>query len=114
MTLAEIKRNKVYGETAIPTGHYRITLKVLSPKYSTIDWYKKLTGGFMPRVQDVPGFEGILIHPGTTALDTYGCILVGKNTIKGGITESRATFEKLYKKMKAATDAGEDILLEIY
>lgn len=114
MSEAVIHRKKVYGETAIPTGNYKVTLKVLSPKYSTIDWYRKLNGGFMPRVMDVPGFDGILIHPGNTAEHTNGCLLVGKNTVKGGLTESRATFEKLYKKLKEASDAGEDILLEIY
>ena len=114
MSLGDIKHKKVYGETAIPTGNYHVTLKVISPKYSNIDWYYKLTKGFMPRVQDVPGFEGILIHPGNNPEQTYGCLLVGRNTVKGGLTESRVTFEKLYKKMKAASDAGEDILLQIY
>jgi hypothetical protein len=67
----------------------------------------------MPRLKDVPGFEGILIHTGNTALDTLGCILVGKNTIKGKLTESKATFAKLYKQMKAAHDRGEEITIEI-
>ena len=67
----------------------------------------------MPRLLNVPGFDGILMHPGTTALDSAGCILVGKNTIKGKITQSKDTFAKLYKLMKAAVDKGELIEIEI-
>ena len=67
----------------------------------------------MPRLLNVPGFEGILIHPGNTSFDTYGCILVGKNTIKGQVTQSKDTFAKLYKEMKNAADKGEVIEIEI-
>ena len=67
----------------------------------------------MPRLENVPGFSGILIHPGNTALDSSGCILVGKNTKVGQITDSKNTFSKLYKKMKKAYDKGEKITLEI-
>ena len=67
----------------------------------------------MPRLKNVPGFEGILIHSGSSALDTLGCILVGKNTIVGKLTQSKDTFAKLYKQMKAAHDKKETIELEI-
>lgn len=112
-TLSQIKSLKVYGETAIPIGTYTVAMDVLSPKYSAVKWYKDLCGGKMPRLLDVPGFEGILIHPGNTALDSYGCILVGRNTKVGMVTESKATFKKLYRKMKAAHDRGEKITITI-
>ena len=112
-SIATIKSKKVYGETAIPTGKYVVTLNVTSPKYAGITWYKNLCQGKMPRVLNVPGFEGILFHPGNTALDTNGCILVGKNTVKGKVTQSKDYFAKLYKEMKAAVDKGETIELEI-
>ena len=67
----------------------------------------------MPRLKDVPGFDGILIHPGTSALDTKGCILVGKNTKGGKLTDSRACFMEIYKLMKEAADHGEKITIEI-
>jgi hypothetical protein len=67
----------------------------------------------MPRLDNVPGFSGILIHPGNTALDSSGCLLVGKNTQVGKITDSKNTFAKLYKKMKAAYDKGEKITITI-
>ena len=112
-SLATIKSKKVYAETAIPTGKYTVTLNIISPKYSAVKWYRDLCKGKMPRILNVPGFEGILMHPGTTALDSAGCILVGKNTIKGKITQSKDTFAKLYKLMKAAVDKGETIEIEI-
>jgi len=114
-SLSYIKSRKVAGETAIPTGTYKVAMNVTSPKYSAVAWYWKLCQGKMPRLMDVPGFDGILIHPGGSngALDTRGCILVGRNTVVGKLTESKATFEKLYKKMKAAYDKGEEITIEI-
>lgn len=108
-----IRTHKVYGETAIPKGTYGVTLNVTSPKYAGVAWYWQLCRGKMPRLLDVPGFEGILIHPGNTALDTLGCILVGMNTKVGQLTESKTTFARLYKLMKAAHDRGEDITIEI-
>ena len=113
MTDAQIRRKKVYGETAIPKGTYLVDMGTVSPKYKAVAWYDKLCGGRMPRLKAVPGFDGILIHPGTTALDTKGCILVGRNTKVGQLTESRATFEVLYTKMSIAAKRGESIVIEI-
>ena len=113
--LGLIQQKKVYGETAIPVGIYRVLMDVVSPKYNGVAWYKALCGGRMPRLSYVPGFEGILIHPGggNGPLDTMGCILVGRNTIVGKLTSSRDTFKALFKKMDAAYKRGEEITLEI-
>ena len=111
--LSYIRSRKVYGETAIPKGTYRISMNTTSPKYSAVAWYWNLCKGKMPRLQDVPGFDGILIHPGNTALDTLGCILVGRNTKVGKLTDSKAAFKEVYKRMKDAYDRGEEITIEI-
>ena len=108
-----ILHTKVYGETAIPTGCYEVLMDVVSRKYAEVAWYKNLCGGKMPRLQGVPGFDGILIHPGNNARDAYGCILVGKNTVVGGLTQSRDTFKSLYSRMAAAHGRGEKITIEI-
>lgn len=108
-----IRRTKVYGETAIPRGTYEVRMDIVSPKYAAVTWYKNLCGGRMPRLMDVPGFEGVLIHPGNTAIDTLGCILVGRNTKVGQLTSSRDTFKALYRKMEAAWKRGEKITIEI-
>lgn len=112
-SLAVIRSKKVPNETAIPAGVYRITLDVVSPKYAAVKWYKDFCKGKMPRLLDVPGFEGILIHPGNTALDSSGCLLPGRNTEVGKVTSSRDTFKAIYKQMKKAWDKGEEITIEI-
>ena len=111
--LSYIKTRKVAGETAIPTGSYVVSMTTMSPKYAGVAWYYNFCGGFMPRLQNVPGFDGILIHTGNTALDTKGCILVGRNTKVGKLTESRVCFQEIYKLMKAASDRKERITITI-
>ena len=108
-----IKDRKVAGETAIPTGTYTVSMNTMSPKYAGVAWYYNFCKGFMPRLVSVPGFDGILIHPGNSALDTRGCILVGRNTKVGKLTDSRACFKEVYRRMKEAADEGEEITIEI-
>lgn len=94
MSLEEIKKIKVYGQTAIPTGTYKINMNVISPKFKNRFWAKPYNG-MIPRLENVPGYEGILIHPGNSAEDSIGCILLGYNTVKGKVTQSQDTFHKL-------------------
>lgn len=112
-TLAEIKRLKVHGKTAIPTGTYTIDMNTISPRFGQRAFYKSVCGGKLPRLTAVQGFSGVLIHCGNTAKDTEGCILVGVNSIAGKVTNSQATFRKVYAALKAAHDKGEVITLEI-
>ena len=93
-----IKLKKVYGSTAIPTGTYRISMNITSNKFSSRSWaipYK----GKIPRLLNVPGFDGVLIHPGNTDKDTYGCILVGENKVKGQVINSQNIWKKLMEKL---------------
>lgn len=101
--LQVIKSKKVYGDTAIPRGTYKITMDVVSNKFKSRSWAKPY-GGKLPRLLDVPGYEGVLIHPGNTSKDTLGCILVGKNNIVGQVTNSVNTFHTLMNKLLAEKD----------
>lgn len=78
----------MYAKTAIPTGTYKITLDVVSPKFSQKAYYKAFCGGKLPRLLNVKGFDGILIHKGSNADSSAGCIIVGMNTVVGGVTNS--------------------------
>lgn len=93
MTEQQIKSKKVYGETAIPTGTYRIIIS-----YS--NRFKKQ----MPLLLNVPGFSGIRIHTGNTEKDSLGCILVGKNKAVGKVLESRDTYNKLFSVLQKANE----------
>ena len=110
MSLAEIRKRKVYRMTAIPTGTYKLTMNVQSPKFAQIDYYKKYCKGYMPRLLDVPGYDGILIHRGSSANSSAGCVIVGYNTIKGKVTNSQKAWEKLMKTyLMPAKVLGENI-----
>lgn len=113
MSLEEIKAKKLKSITAIPTGTYTVTIDVKSPKFGNRRFYKKSCGGKVPRLLDVKGFDGILIHCGNTAKDTDGCILVGENKIKGQVINSQETFTRIYALLSAAKAKGEDITIEI-
>lgn len=103
--LYKIKSTKIMHKTAIPSGTYKVTLNVISPKYSKKEFYiKYANAGRVPRLIDVPGFEGVLIHCGNTADDSSGCILVGKNKVVGKVIESKETFIQLYQLLKLAKD----------
>jgi hypothetical protein len=95
MPLDMIRRIKVPGETAIPVGTYELSMRHISPKYSKKKAFA-FTGGVMPRLLAVPGYEGVLIHSGNTAADSEGCILVGENKAVGKVLNSMATFKALW------------------
>ena len=95
-----IRTKKVYGETAIPAGSYSVIVNY-SPRFKTS----------LPLLQDVPNFEGVRIHPGNTAANTLGCILVGRNWTPGSeqVTASRLAFEPLKQKIVDAIARGEEV-----
>lgn len=99
MTEEEIRTKKVYCETAIPTGEYRVIL-TWSMKFKRL----------MPRLLNVKGFDGILIHSGNTEKSSCGCLIVGYNKIKGKVINSREAFNKLFKILK---ETEEDISIKI-
>lgn len=112
MSLDEIKSKKVYGQTAIPKGTYNITLDVVSPKFKDRSW-AKFCEGKLPRLINVKGYEGVLIHVGNRAEDTLGCILVGQNATSGFVNNSTDTFKKLYSLLQDSKNKGEKLTIKI-
>lgn len=97
MSESEIKKIKIPGKTAIPIGIYRINMNVVSPKFGSKAFYKAVCNGKIPRLMEVPGFQGILIHSGNDSSETDGCLLVGKNKVIGKVLESQNTFTRLVR-----------------
>jgi hypothetical protein len=93
---------KVPGRTAIPKGLYTVTIT-----------YSERFKRELPLLEGVQGFSGVRIHPGNTAEDTEGCILVGKTKGPDFVGESRAAFAELFVKLERALQAGENVTLEI-
>ena len=111
MSVEQIKSMKVPGETAIPKGTYRVTLGVVSPKFSKYPFYMQTCEGKLPRLIDVKGYEGVLIHvadgPKRDSL-VQGCIGVGNLSAEEYLMNGKKVFVELYNKLK-----GNNIELEI-
>lgn len=102
-TLEDQEREvKIPGETAIPCGFYQIAI-TRSERFQR----------FMPILLNVPGFSGVRIHPGNTASDTEGCILVGNILGADSVGDSRAAFSTLFEKMRIAADSREPMSIII-
>jgi len=101
MSLAEIKAQKVYGATAIPAGRYRVA-------FTFSNRFQK----YLPLLIDVPGYEGVRIHPGNKAEHTEGCLLPGTSFTADFVGNSRAACAALFAKMKAV-ERNEQIWLTI-
>ena len=112
MSEAQIAKLKKYGETAIPKGRYEVKM-TFSPKFSSRAWAKP-TNGLLPEIMDVPGYEGIRIHPLNSAKDSLGCIGIGKNDKKGWISNSTAYYRNLVDNyIVPALDRGERVFITI-
>lgn len=93
---------KIPGKTAIPAGRYEVQV-TRSERFSKKAGHEVLT----PQLMNVPGFSGIRIHPGTTALDTEGCPLPGSfRPDLDHVTGSRVAYDGLLQKIKDGLSRG--------
>lgn len=109
----EYRTEKVWGETRIPAGQYHVGVRTeggFHNRYSTR--LRDIHRGML-HVQNVPGFEYILIHIGNTDDDTAGCLLVGRGIeCKDDIhvTHSLSAYRRLYSRVIDAAIAGNLII----
>lgn len=90
-----VRPAKIKHETAIPAGKYQVVL-AFSNRFQKV----------LPRLLNVPNYDGILIHPGNTAADTSGCLLPGRTRNVDFVGDSRTAFNQLFKKLQAANKKG--------
>jgi len=111
-TLEDEEREiKVKGETRVPEGRYRVTLRTEGGFNAR---YSKKFGSFhkgMLWVRDVPNFEYVLIHIGNTDEDTAGCLLVGTTVKKGFLADSTTAYKDIYPEIADALLNGEDVFI---
>ena len=88
---------KVKGKTAIPYGKYMVSMVIKSRRFSNFAKYPwaKPYDGYLPRLIDVPCFDGVLLHVGCYPKDSSGCLLIGQNKEVGKLCNSVKTFSKL-------------------
>ena len=88
-----IRPVKIPNETAIPAGIYKVEV-TYSPRFKRS----------LPLLVDVPNYTGIRIHNGSNKDHTSGCILVGFNTSKGILSDSRKISDQLTEKLKSLSE----------
>lgn len=93
---------KIKDKTCIPFGTYKVIVNISQR-------FKRL----LPRILNVPNFDGILMHNGIDETSSSGCIILGKNTIVGKVTESREYMNKLTDLLKNTQDKNEEITIQI-
>ena len=101
---------KIYGETRIPDGTYKLTLRAeggFHNRYLTrygADWHKG-----MIYVNEVPNYSYVLWHVGNSPKDTKGCLLLTKTQKDGFGGASRAAYEEVYPAIRDAILSGEEV-----
>jgi len=118
-TLEDEQRDvKVWGETRIPAGTYKLKLRTEGGFHNK---YVSKYGNFhkgMIHVQDVPGFEWILWHTGNTDEHTAGCLILGNSQTNnriakdGFIGSSVDAYKFVYPRVVSAIQAGIDVEVE--
>ena len=93
---------KVYGETCIPYGKYKVILSY-SPKFKRE----------LPEILEVPDFQGIRIHRGNKISDTLGCVLCGEKVKNGYLSNSTPYEIKLVELFKQTKSRNEESFIEI-
>ena len=91
---------KVYGETAIPYGTYELKV-TWSPAFERN----------MTLICNVPHFEGVRIHWGTTVKQTEGCLLVGEKD--GNRLKNIGMTDKITLMVRELQERNEEVFLEI-
>jgi hypothetical protein len=97
---------KVFGETAIPAGTYRVILD-----YSTR--FKRI----MPHILDVPDYDGIRFHQARKAVpvefSTEGCVCVGLEKDSEDVYDCDPALAKVIALLQQAQDAHDPVWLTI-
>jgi len=99
----KVRDVKIYGETAIPKGQYKIIVD-----------YSRHFRKKMPLLLDVPNFAGVRIHKGNYPKDTEGCLLVSKGlNTNNDLYNSKDAYNDLFKRIKRALSRNLYVFISI-
>ena len=111
----EFREDKVAGETRVPSGTYKVTLRTVGGFHGRYDKkYGEMHKGML-WVRDVPNFEYILIHTGNTDEHTAGCLLLGDSqqanfgNSDGFVGSSTQAYKRVYPSIAKALEEGESV-----
>ena len=112
--ITQVMQVKAAHMCAIPAGRYSLDLDTVSPRFGHSPFYLDACGGRLPRLRNVPGWEGVLIHCGNRVQDTRGCIIVGQHIGPGLLAQSRIKFLELIAVLQVARirNESEYIIIE--
>lgn len=109
----EARTVKVAGETRIPRGRYEIKLQKvgrLHEKYK--EKFAEHQG--MLALQDVPNFEGVMLHMGATTEHTAGCPLLADTAMSSGaLANSQQAYRRVYTPIANAILRGEKVFIDV-
>lgn len=109
-----VRDHKVYGDTAIPAGRYRLELQragKMHPRYQLR--FPSIHKGML-HLLDVPNYAGIFIHCGNVPKDTLGCILVGMSWSNDSVGQSVEAYKLMYPIIAAAVETEDLVEISIY
>lgn len=110
----EPREQKIAGETCIPAGRYELRLRKFGGLYDRYRVRYPWNEPGMLWLQDVPGFDDVLVHCGNHKNDTRGCLLVGHGAfVYGTLSQSVEAYHELYKRVSAALLKSEGVYLEV-
>jgi len=106
----EFRVAKLVDETRIPAGKYKVLLRTAGTHHQKYqEQFPEIHRGML-HIQNVPGFEFILIHCGNTQANTSGCLLVGTGAVTDegnmSISSSRIAYRRLYPRVVDAAGEG--------
>tara|TARA_R110000850_G_scaffold61316_1_gene140111 strand:- start:79 stop:552 length:474 start_codon:yes stop_codon:yes gene_type:complete len=113
----EFREDKVAGETRVPSGTYKVTLRTVGGFHGRYDKkYGEMHKGML-WVRDVPNFEYILIHTGNTDEHTAGCLLLGDSqqanfgNSDGFVGSSTQAYKRVYPSIAKALEENEKVTI---
>lgn len=118
------REKKIAGQTRIPAGTYKISLKKSGRIYDAYIKHnnvkiRQFTEKYgVLEFENVPGYEGVLIHIGNNSSSTSGCVLCGNGVNNnsmdvGYISESTLAYDNILSAVEAALMKGDDLAIKV-